>query len=56
MALEESDEKLTAVEYDGLPFQFEERIKHIFENMVIDYIESFWQKGLVIRTSVGGRC
>ncbi len=56
MALEESDEKLTALEHDGFMFQFEERIKNVVENTVIDYTENFWQKGLTIRTSGRGSC
>lgn len=56
MALDESDENMTALEHDGFMFQFEERIKHVVENAVIDYIETFWQKGLTIQSSAGGTC
>ena len=56
MALEESDEKLIALEHEGLPFQFEERLKHVVENTVIDFSDSFWRQGLTISTAGGGRC
>ena len=55
MALEESDDKLTALEHEGMPFQFEERLKHVVENIVIDFNDTFWRKGLTIKTS-GGSC
>jgi|GEM_PF-4102362 len=56
MALDESDEKLTALEHEGFTFQFEERLKQVVENIVIDFSDSFWQKGLTIRTAAGGTC
>lgn len=55
MALEESNDKLIALEHEGMPFQFEERIKHVVENAVIDFSDSFWRKGLTIQSS-GGSC
>ena len=56
MVLDESDEKLTALEHEGFTFQFEERIKQIVDSIIIDFTENFWQKGLTIRTSAGGSC
>ena len=56
MALDESDENLTALENEGFTFQFEERLKSIVDSIVIDFTESFWQKGLTIRSAVGGAC
>ena len=56
MALDESDEKLTALEHEGFMFQFEEHLKHVVENVVIDFSETFWHQGLVIRTWGGGSC
>jgi len=55
MALDESDDKLIALECEGLPFQYNKQVEHIVQKSVIDYTKSFWGEGLIIRTS-GGSC
>jgi Fe-S cluster assembly iron-binding protein IscA len=56
MTLDESDDKYIALECEGLPFQYEQKVKHMVEKSVIDYTKSFWGEGLTIRTAAAGAC
>ena len=54
MALEEPDDALVSLDYEGIPFQHEEHLKPYVKNAMIDYIKTFWGEGLTIRSYAGG--